>query len=176
MTTLLDWNALHPLVVHFPIGLLLTAPILVVIGLALRLRAFLFAALVVMAVGVAGAWVAVATGEAAGEIAERLPAVEEAVEEHGEHAETSRALFTALTAAYAALLLAPVALKRPIHRWPDIAAHVAFLFLYAGAALHLARAAHEGGLLVHRHGIHASLGEGTPAEARGQGERHRERD
>jgi uncharacterized membrane protein len=161
-----DWNGLHPLVVHFPVALLLVAPVLVLVGLALeRQRAFLFAGLLVMALGTVGAWVAVETGEAAGELAERMPGVEPVLERHGEMAETTRTLFTVLTLVYAGLLFAPLALKRQPRRLADVGAHGLFLAAYAAAAVYLAQTAHQGGILVHQYGVHALQGAAPTLEA-----------
>jgi uncharacterized membrane protein len=165
------WSSLHPLVVHFPIALLLIAPVLALVGLLIKQqRAFLFAALLLMAIGTASAWLAVGTGEAAGELAGRGPGVERVLERHSEMAETSRTLFTLLTLVFAALLLAPVALKRPLPRLAEIGGHGAFLALYAVAAIFLGRTAHQGGLLVHQYGVHALQLSGAPAAPQAQGE------
>jgi uncharacterized membrane protein len=164
MSSIPEWNALHPLVVHFPIALLLVAPLLAVIGLVVkRQRAFLFAALVLMALGTAGAWLAVATGEAAGKLVESLPGVEDVVEHHGEMAETTATLFTVLTLVYGVLLLAHLALRWQPRRIRELTAHGAFLAVYAAAAVYLTQTAHLGGLLVHQHGVHATVGQGAPA-------------
>src|SRR5450759_3598419 len=65
------WDGLHPLVTHFPIALLLVAPLFVVLGLFRRpsARAFLLAALLLMVLGTTAIFVAVPTGEAAGRLA-----------------------------------------------------------------------------------------------------------
>ena len=49
-----SWQAIHPLVVHFPIALLLIAPVFILIGIALkpeRRFPFLLVALILMALG-----------------------------------------------------------------------------------------------------------------------------
>src|SRR5512140_602898 len=88
------WDGLHPLVTHFPIALLLVAPLFLVLGLVRRSsgRPFLLAALLLMALGTIAIFVAVPTGEAAGRLAERTPLVSKALERHEELAETSRVL------------------------------------------------------------------------------------
>lgn len=170
-----DWTSLHPLVVHFPIALLLVAPVLALIGvLARRQRGLAAAALLLMVLGTAGAWLAVGTGEAAGEAAESTPGIEPVLERHGDMAETTGTLFTVLTLAYAALILAPWALKRKPLRVAELAAHGAFLAVYAVAAVYLARTAQQGGLLVHQYGVHAA-GQSAPA-AENERERHDDRD
>lgn len=155
-----SWDALHPSVIHFPIALLLVAPVLIVVSLFVRsARPWAIAALVVMAIGTAGAYLSVATGEAAGELAERGGAVvRAAVERHEEMAETTRNVFTALTVMFAMLVLAPVVTRRPLARGVSVVATVIFLALYGGGALVLVNAAHQGGLLVHEYGVRAALG------------------
>ena len=166
MMSLPGWNALHPLLVHFPIALLIVAPLLALVGLAFeRQRAFLHAALILMILGTVGAWLAVGTGEAAGELAERLPGMEPLVERHEEMAKVAGMLFIALTVAYAALIFAPRALKWQPGRI-GTAAHVVFLALYMSATVYLAEAAHQGAMLVHRYGVHAAVGQaGVVGEA-----------
>ena len=153
-----SWDAVHPLVVHFPVALLLTVPIFILLGLVLRNgRGFLLAALVLMVLGTVAAWVAVATGEAAGELASRTPAITAALERHEEAAETTRDLFTLFTAVFAALLLVPPLLRKQPGRRLTGAVGVVFLAGYLGGAVMLADTAHEGGQLVHVHGVHALM-------------------
>src|SRR5688572_4784583 len=68
-----SWDGLHPIIVHFPIALLLIAPILIVLGTIFYKngRAFMVSAFVLMLIGTIAAFIATATGEAAGELAER---------------------------------------------------------------------------------------------------------
>jgi uncharacterized membrane protein len=156
------WNGLHPLVVHFPIALLMVAPILIVVALlAKQRRAFLTSALIVMALGAAGAWLAVATGGAAGQLAERVPGVESLLERHEEMAEGARTVFTVLTLVFGALLVVPWALKREPGRAVRLASHGAFLAVYAGALVYLASTAHQGARLVHEMGVHALIAPGS---------------
>jgi len=157
-----SWDALHPLVVHFPVALLLTAPLLVLLGLALPRagRGFLNAALAVMILGSAAAWVAVGTGEAAGELATRTPAVRAVLEHHEELAEATRNVFTLLTLTFAVLLLGPTLLKRAPRRRATVLVGAAYLACYLFGAVLLANTAHQGGRLVHGLGVHALM----PAE------------
>ena len=157
------WDALHPLIIHFPIALLLVAPILVLLGILLRKqsRGLLIAALVVMALGTIATYFAVATGEAAGELAERTPGVAAVLERHEELAQTTRAIFTALTIGFAAILFVPSILKKGLGRKSTAVVNLAFLVLYAGGAILLANVAHQGGRLVHEYGVHAMMTTGT---------------
>ena len=59
------WTELHPLVIHFPIALLLVAPLFIVAGIIAnpqKGRPFLVVALSLMVLGTVGTVLAVATG------------------------------------------------------------------------------------------------------------------
>lgn len=156
-------DSAHPIVVHFPIALLLVAPVFVVIGLVLRKRGtpFAISALVLMILGTIGTFAAVFTGEAAGELAIKTPDVAAAIEHHEEMAEQSRLFFSILTVVFAAIIVAPWVI--PVLRkraWIPVAATIVFLGAYMGASLVLVNTGHDGGRLVHEYGVRALL----PAE------------
>ena len=154
-----SWDALHPLIIHFPIALLLVAPLLVVLGILFRKpgRGLLIAALIMMLLGTIGIYLALATGEAAGELAERTPGVAAVLERHEELAQTARAMFTALTIVFAAILFAPAFFKKVLSRKSTAAISLAFLLFYAAGAIVLANVAHQGGRLVHEYGVRAMI-------------------
>lgn len=155
-----SWDALHPLVVHFPIALLLMAPLFIVVGMFVRAErrpAFLVAALILMVCGTVATFVAVASGEAAGRLAERNAAVDTVLERHEELGETSRAVFATLTLAFAAVLFGPRLLRRELGRGAALAVLSAFLVAYAAGAVLLANTAHNGGRLVHELGVTATM-------------------
>ncbi len=155
-----SWNALHPVVVHFPVALLLVAPVLVLLGLALkpeRGRGLLLSAFVLMALGTVATWVAVETGEAAGRMAERNPTVNVILEHHEELAESVRLVFTALTAVFATVLFLPTLIRRQLSRAASSSLLVVYLGFYAVGVLLLANTAHNGGRLVHEQGVHALM-------------------
>lgn len=169
-----SWTELHPLVIHFPIALLLVAPLFILIGIILdphKGRPFLMGALVLMLLGTAGTFLAIATGEAAGQIAERTSAVSAVLERHEDLAEMSRIVFSVLTLLFAAILLLPRLLKRE----PSIATArilpLAFLLFYSAGAVILVNTAHNGGTLVHELGVHAGIAQSngtSPATPSGQ--------
>ena len=180
--TIPGWDAVHPLIVHFPIALLLVAPVLIILGLILpkQSRGLFIGALVMIVLGTVGIYFAVATGEAAGELAERTPGVAGVLERHEELAETARAIFTALTVVFAAILFAPSIFKKRLSRKTITIASLAFLVFYGGGAIVLANVAHQGGLLVHQYGVRAMMGsanQSPPAntsESKHESEREKE--
>lgn len=157
------FEGLHPLVVHFPIALLLTVWIPALSGLFLRKHTqhFWFATLLWLALGVTGAMAAVFTGEAAADIAlVTTDAAKTLLHEHEETGELTRTLFiiTFLCSLATFLMRYVYTLKKPI----IITAIIITTLFYAAASLTLINTAHQGGLLVHQHSIHAPIGSTNP--------------
>ncbi len=161
-----SWQAIHPLIVHFPIALLLVAPLFIAIGAARkpeRSFPFLLAGLILMTLGTVSAFAAVWSGEASGPIAESAPRVKAVLERHEELAENTEVVFSALTFVFAAILFVPRLLKREPARTISTVLPLVFLVLYATGAVSLANAAHEGGRLVHELGVRAPMQAGAAA-------------
>ena len=158
-----SWDALHPLIVHFPIALLLVAPLFVVLGGILELRVtgrgrpYLVAALVLLALGTVATFVAIATGEAAGKLTDRTEALSAVLERHESLAETTRLVFSVLTVTLAAILLVPRAFRRELPRIATAGLLAAFVVSYSAGAVLLANTAHNGGRLVHELGARAFM-------------------
>jgi uncharacterized membrane protein len=154
-----DWDGLHPFVVHFPIALLLFAPVFVALGMLMRSRpnGFKASALLLLVAGTAGILVSISTGKAAGELADHTPAINAVMSRHVELAVLARNVFAALTLVYALLVALPrfvKALARPI---VELASHAVFLALLLAGCLLLVNTSHEGGRLVHQLGVHAMM-------------------
>lgn len=153
-----SWDGLHPLIVHFPIALLLVAPLFVVLGMTLRRnRPFLWAALLLMAIGTAATFIAVLTGEAAGKLAERTPEIKTVLEHHEALAETTRAVFTGLTVIFAAIVVVPAFVRRLQTRAVTVVLSLVFLVCYGAGVIVLVNTAHNGGRLVHELGVQALI-------------------
>jgi uncharacterized membrane protein len=159
------WDGLHPLIIHFPIVLLMIAPLFVLIGAALspkRSKSYFISALILMILGTASTFVAINTGEAAGKIASRTPEINRVLEHHEQLAERTRFSFTILTVVFAGILVLPRIMKRE-NRMLTSVLPIVFLVFYGGATLLLANTAHNGGRLVHEFGVQALVAP-TPGE------------
>lgn len=96
---------------------------------------------------------AVSTGEAAGELAERTPQINAALGRHESLAELVRTLFTIITLLFAAILFGPVLLHRQVAPRNTALALVVLLAAFGVGALAIAHTGHEGGRLVHEFGV-----------------------
>lgn len=171
------WEGVHPIIIHFPIALLLVAPVLIVLGLIYRdqARGFFYSALILMIIGTLGAYLAVASGEATAEVAERpaelmqdmvqFNAMNVVLAEHSEMGETVRWVFTLLTLVYAGILLGPMFLKKNIPIRVIFVIQIVFLLLYGGCSLLVAQTGHLGGRLVHQYGLRAPVNPGPDVPA-----------
>ena len=159
LPTLPSWDAFHPGVSHFPIVLLIVAPVLLLVGLLSprRRESYLTLALVFMAAGTLGVFLSAATGDAARDVASKAPPIATAIAEHEELGSFVRAAFSALTCLLAALLYGPRLLKLSLSPAVITTLSYVLVVLSIGALLPLYHTAHSGGLLVHKLGVHAKL-------------------
>jgi uncharacterized membrane protein len=154
------WDGIHPALVHFPIALLLAAPLLLVVSLFAKRSwgAWAGAAWVVMVLGAAAAWLAVGSGHAAGQLVDKTDAMARAIGRHEALGILTRNLFTALALLFAAILLLPAMIRKPIPAPFRITLHSLFLALYLGGTTVLVHAANQGGHLVHERGVRSMVG------------------
>ena len=158
------WDALHPLVVHFPIALLLIAPFFVALGLFLprtKAKHIILAGFALVVIGTGFLFLTTETGDAAADQVHKSPAVSSLLHEHEELAETTEIAFGTLLALFAALLFGPTLLKKELTiRMFRIGLSV-FLLAYISGALLLVNTAHAGGRLVHEFGVTAATTSAT---------------
>jgi uncharacterized membrane protein len=159
MPPLPAWDSSHPLIIHFPIALLLTAPLFIVLALLWRAawKPLGLASLVLLMLGAGATALAVASGEAGESAAKAIPAAKVVLERHEELGELTRNVFLALTVAFAGILGTGLAWSSRGRRI-FVAGSLLFLVPYAAGALLLVSAAHQGGVLVHEYGVHAAMG------------------
>jgi uncharacterized membrane protein len=153
------WDGLHPLVVHFPIALLLVAPVFVLMALLSpgRTATFGVPAVVLLALGTIAAFVSVESGEAAAELATRTEAVTQVLERHSSLAETVTWLFAVMTVAYGLAVAGLLRVKRFSRPSYAFVVHGVFLALMLAGAGMVANTAHQGGVLVHGLGVRSML-------------------
>ncbi len=168
------WEGMHPLVVHFPIALLLFAAVFVILAIIVPKRGWWFSvsALILLIGGTAGAFVAVSTGEAARDVVEEgEDEMFDVLQQHEDVVEQARNVFVALTIVYAGIVFLPV-VARSLQSWKfAMPANLVFLVALMGANLLLASGAHLGGRLVHEFGVKSALApEGEAAATEGEEE------
>ena len=168
------FEGLHPLIVHFSVGILLSAWVPMVLGLVDRKRrmSWFRAGLMMIVMGTLFTFAAVLTGEATEEIVPHSSEmIEHAIHEHEELAELSRNIFVGVTAIYLASMIAFCKVGEPKKKKVGLIGTVLVGITYILGALALSNAGHLGGLLVHEHGLHAPVA-GTDMSQLGGHEDH----
>lgn len=157
--TLPAWSALHPALAHFPIALLLVAPLVAAAAWLWRhhRRPLLVAAFGLAAAGTVGVYLSAATGDAAREAAPKTSEIAAAVEQHESLGAAERTVATALTALLAALLWGDRLVHRPLGRRTAVVLAVLLVTAALASTGLLVATGHSGGVLVHTMGVHASL-------------------
>jgi uncharacterized membrane protein len=150
---MIDLTYIHPMVVHFPIALLVIGFIAEVTGAILKKEFFSKAALYLVIIGALGVVAAYFSGDFAGDGITETGTLKQALELH-----ESAAILTVWLVIATALLRTALVLLKKFHgtlQWVSIA-----LFLIA--TLSIARTGHYGGQLVFKHaaGVRLDLGFG----------------
>jgi len=173
------YEGMHPIVIHFPIAILLIAwlPALLALLDQKRRNHWLLAAFLLLLLGTLSTFAAVLTGEATEEVVEHSSQlIEQAIHQHEETAELTRNLFIATTVLAAIFLALRAKLTNPDNptkKKPAVLiGGLIVAIVYILGTLSLANTAHQGGLLVHDLGIHAPLGTFDPATLNPSSESH----
>lgn len=143
----------HPIIVHFPIALLILGLFLDLAALLMKREWLSRAALVLLVVGTLASVAAVRSGSAQAMEIARPPALDAAIEEHAESGKLTMFFFLALAGARGALARFRK-LTAALH-WVTFAAWIV-------GALLLARAGYFGGMLVYRHGAGVTAAPAAP--------------
>lgn len=155
------WSHLHPAIVHFPIALLMVAPLLVALGLLWPAqRAGIHgSALILLILGTAMAVVAVATGMAVTGPTARSPELLAALDAHERLGKWTAFVYAGLTLGMILIQFLPLVLRQRLSRNWMLALHLSWLAASLGASLLLIQTGHLGGRMVHELGAHATTEE-----------------
>lgn len=143
---------LHPMLAHVPVALLLTAPLFILIGAAVRPvrgRPWMWAALLLMSVGTASLFVAAKAGHAGAPLAGQSAETQLLLEQHQRLALETRGVFVMLLTVFCSVLLVPWVLRQRT-RLLSTVLPLSFLLLYAAGVVLLLATARAGATLVDR--------------------------
>jgi len=150
-------SQVHPLIVHFPIALLMVVPLLVLLGLVWReYRAGIhIAALALLMIGTSMAVLAVISGLSAAGSVQPGPELRAALESHERLAKRTTFFYADLTLAFILIQLAPVLWKSWDNRRRILILNLAWLAVSLGANVLLIQTGHLGGRMVHELAVHS---------------------
>lgn len=155
-----NWESFHPLIVHFPIVLLLTAPLFILFSAIVaskKGRPYMMIGLAILVIGTGTLYLAAETGKSSAQLADFDGSSRAVLQLHQRLASETRSVFTVLTALLVTLVALSRVLRVPPVRTYTTAMPLAFLVLYSTGILFLVNTAHAGGRLVHEFGIHAMM-------------------
>ncbi len=150
----------HPFIVHFAVGILLSAWVPMLLGIVDKARrvSWLRAGLMMIIMGTLFMLGAVFTGEAAESVVLRdSQVVENAIHEHEELGELARNLFLLVSVLYGGSWIVHWKIKESRKKLVALVGACLVGISYTLGALALANAGHQGGLLVHDLGLHAPV-------------------
>lgn len=144
-------SQVHPLIVHFPIALLMVVPLLVLLGLVWREHrpGIHIATLVLLMIGTSLAVLAVISGLSAAGSVQPTPELRAALESHERLAKRNAFFYADLTMAFILIQLAPLLWKSWDSRRRILLLNLAWLMVSLGANVLLIRTGHLGGRMVH---------------------------
>jgi uncharacterized membrane protein len=143
------WDSMHPMIIHFPIVLLLLSPMFVLISAILsppKGKPYMVSALQILLLGAGSLFFAGSTGHSAAGLAERGEAVDPVLEAHEDLASETQIVFAGLSAILSGMYFIPRLLKRQENRLFSTFLPLAFLVLYTAGFLFL---------VIHEFSIHA---------------------
>ena len=134
---------IHPLIVHFPIALLIVGALCDAIGILGRRDGALRMGYILLILGAVGAVAAAFSGEAAGETASGIPGIGEGIERHEN---------LATAAVWLSIVLALGRIHLTMKRRFAGAVRIVYLVLVLGTAGLVAASGYTGGRLVYEYG------------------------
>jgi len=167
-----SWDSLHPLIIHFPIVLLLVCPLFILIGALLshgKERPYWSIALILLVLGTASLFFAVHTGEAASQFVDRDQPVEVLLKSHQDLASETRDVFVTLSIIACGVFYVPRLLRHGDSLLFSRVLPLSFLVFYAVGIIFLVNTADRGGRMVHELGVHAMISPTTEKPAASPG-------
>ena len=160
---MIDLTHLHPMVVHFPIALLLVGFSTDLAGLIIKREFLSQAAFYLLILGALGTIAALMSGEQAGDAITEQGLLKQAVEQHEEAAELAVWLVGITTAVRIILVV--------LKKYSGILKVMAFLLFFA-SVIAIVRTGYYGGALVYEHaaGVQFNLGSDLYYTLPGQGD------
>lgn len=157
LNSLPSFDSIHPLVVHFPVAILMILPVLFLVALFCNRATSFFIIGILLTLGNASSFLAVETGEATEDAVKKTEQVEDLIETHGEMAEQMFYVFIALALIYWVLYLGRkyISVRVGNKIWLSLLGIYGCFYIF-GLIL-LIKTAHAGGLLVHKYGVHAAI-------------------
>jgi uncharacterized membrane protein len=152
-----DLDYIHPMIVHFPIALIIVGFLFEVVGVAANKEFYSKAAFILLLLGTAGVVGAYITGNLAGAGISEMGPLKQALEKHEDAAVMTLWIINGIAAARI-LLIATKRFTGSL-RWVAVA-------LYLVGVLAIARTGHLGGNLVYRHaaGVQLQIGNETSSD------------
>lgn len=151
------WEGMHPMIVHFPIGLLVILPLLLLLSLVIKEqnKCFTNASLIILIIGTLGTMLSVATGLASMEVAKITEEAKEIINKHESLAAICRNLYMSFTVFYAIFVYYT---NKNIMK-PSLKATLQIIFIvYSLLGIwFLVNTGHYGARLVHEFGVHALI-------------------
>lgn len=138
-----SWYSMHPMLILFPIALLLVVPLFILVGAVLpplRGRPYTIAAFLLLSLGTAGLFIAVPGGEAARAVC-HCSAAGSVLRLHESLARETKIVFAGLLAIDLGMILIAPLPRRPENRLFSTALPLAFLILYSAGAILLVNTA-----------------------------------
>ncbi len=150
------WDEMHPIIIHFPIALILIAPIFIFTGIIYKKydKCAWLSSFILMTIGTIFSMFAVATGKASASLIDKTEETEKIIINHWKFGEISRTYFIILTIIYALyLFVLPKIIKRELTRKENMIFNLIFLIVFLIGCAVISYTGHLGGSLVHEYGI-----------------------
>lgn len=154
------WTSLHPMIVHFPIVLLLLSPVFLLISAVSRPphgKPYRTVALILLLAGAGSLFLTAFSGQAAAKLVNLNGPVKTILDSHKELAIETGIVFAVLSVILLGIVILPRMLGCEETRLATTWMPLSFLVLYCAGVVLIVNTAHAGARLVHEFGAHAII-------------------